>query len=127
MIYILIPATDNKETIEQRISELSPDSVVRNIASNMLPIKQYELGLRLLVDSPKKENVVYTTYSEHFIRALQVLISNKKVDTDDFKVLWIGDDGISKLGIHSNGLMKTRPPKGMFDVTLTASLELLGE
>lgn len=125
MIYILIPATENIERINNVIgrilfNELEEYGVVENVASNMLPIKQYELGLDILA---KSDNVIYTTYSEHFIRALQVLIAQGKVDTDKCKVLWIGDEGERKLIIYSNGSMRD-VPKGMFDATLTALLDM---
>ena len=80
----------------------------------------------------RTSQLVIETHSEHLIRGFQVQVAKGNLSKDDIAIYYVSknENGVSSLmemKLHDNGLFKTKWPKGFFDVTLEASLELLGD
>lgn len=80
----------------------------------------------------RTSQLVIETHSEHLIRGFQVQVAKGNLSKDDIVIYYVSKDenGVSSLmemELHDNGLFKSKWPKGFFDVTLEASLELLGD
>lgn len=79
----------------------------------------------------RTSQLVIETHSEHLIRGFQVQVAKGNLNKDDIAIYYVSKDengvsSIKEMELHDNGLFKSKWPKGFFDVTLEASLELLG-
>jgi len=130
----LLRNQDNLTIIEQPELHLHPNIQYKlaELFENYGMLQWDEEGKTFSRKNQRTSQLVIETHSEHLIRGFQVQVAKGNLSKDDIAIYYVSknENGVSSLmemELHDNGLFKSKWPKGFFDVTLEASLELLGD
>ena len=87
----------------------------------------------MLVDANKQYGIHFLveSHSEYFIRKLQLLVSQKEIESKDISLLYVNPASrpsylpvISDIGLETDGTLKNEFGTGFFDESLRLSREL---